>query len=128
MDMDSSTQPAQRERAGTMQATTAGRLFLFGSLISNTMQQDSMLVLASSLNLVGLLLIRKAAVLEAEEQQIAPGETTFANKLKLVATPLSITASALLLWALLIEITLKVPPTGAAPATTGAGAIGAFLV
>jgi hypothetical protein len=92
------------------------------------MKQDNMLVLASSLNLVALLLIRRAAVLEAEEQQIAPGVTTFANNLKLIATPLSVTASVLLLWALLIEITLKVPPIGITSAPTGAGATGAVLV
>ncbi len=128
MNTDSSTQPAPRERAGTPEATVAARLLLFGSLIVNTMKQDNMLVLASSLNLVALLLIRRAAVLEAEEQQIAPGVTTFANNLKLIATPLSITASVLLLWSLLIEITLKVPPTAVSAAPTAAGAIGAVLV
>lgn len=128
MNMDSSTQPAQKERAGTPEANVASRLFLFGSLIVNTMKQDNMLVLASSLNLIALLLVRRAAVLEAEEQQIAPGVTTFANNLKLIATPLSITASALLLWALLIEIALKQPVIGVAAAPVGAGAAGAVLV
>lgn len=128
MNIDSSTQPAQRKRAGTAEADVASRLLLFGSLIVNTMKQDNMLVLASILNLTALLLIRRAAVLEAEEQQIAPGVTTFANNLKLIATPLSITASALLLWALLIEVSLKQPIVGVTPAPTGAGTVGAFLV
>lgn len=128
MDMDSSTQPPRKERAGTADATVASRLLLFASLIVNTMKQQDMLVLASLLNLVALLLIRRAAVLEAEEQQIAPGVTTFANDLKLIATPLSIIASVLLLWALLIEIILKVPPIGVSAAPTGAGAAGALFV
>jgi len=126
--MDSSTQPAQRERAGTPEANLASRLFLLGSLIVNTTEQDNMLVFASVLNLIALLLIKRAAVLEAEEQQIAPGVTTFANNLKLVATPLSIISSVLLLWSLLIEVALKQPIIGVAPAPTGAGSAGAVLV
>lgn len=128
MNMDSSTQPAQRERAGTPEANLASRLFLLGSLIVNTTEQDNMLVFASVLNLIALLLIKRAAVLEAEEQQIAPGVTTFANNLKLVATPLSIISSVLLLWSLLIEVALKQPIIGVAPAPTGAGSAGAVLV
>lgn len=128
MNIDSSTQPARRERAGTPEATVASRLLLLGSLIVNTMKQENMLVVASVLNVTAIFLLRRAAVLEAEEQQIAPGVTTFANNLKLIATPLSFTASLLLLWALLIEITLKVPPVGISPAPTAAGAVGAFVV
>lgn len=127
-DAIAQTISGQRERAGTSEANMASRLFLFGSLIVNTMKQDNMLVLASVLNLTALILIRRAAVLEAEEQQIAPGVTTFANNLKLIATPLSIAASALLLWSLLIEVTLKRPIVGVSPAPTGAGGIGAVLV
>ena len=128
MNTDGTTMPVKRERAGTEEATIASRLLLFGSLIVNTMKQDNMFVLASLLNITALLLLRRAAVLEAEEQQIAPGVTTFANGLKLIATPLSITASALLLWSLLIEISLKQPIVGVSPAPTAAGAVGAFLV
>ena len=128
MNTDSSIQPAVKERAGTAEATVASRLFLFGSLIVNTMKQDNMLILASILNLVALILIRRAAVLEAEEQQIAPGVTTFANNLKLTATPISIFASALLLWSLLIEVTLKQTGVGVSPSPTGAGTAGAVLV
>lgn len=128
MNTDTTSAPAQRERAGTPEATLASRILLIGSLIVNTMKEENMLVLASMMNLIALLLIRRAAVLEAEEQQIAPGVTTFANNLKLIATPLSITASVLLFWALLIEITLKQPIVGVSPAPTGAGSAGAFFV
>lgn len=128
MNMDSGTLPVQKERAGTPEATVASRLLLFASLIVNTMKQDNMLVIASSLNLVALFLIRRAAVLEAEEQQIAPGVTTFANNLKLLATPMSLTASLILFWALLIEISLKQPIVGVAPAPTGAGAAGSLFI
>ncbi|HOE57578.1 MAG TPA: hypothetical protein PLI20_08320 [Bacillota bacterium] len=128
MAMESSTQPAQRERAGTAEATFAVRLLLLGSLIVNTIKQDNMLVFAAILNLTALLLLRRAAVLEAEEQQISPGVTTFANNLKLIATPLSVTASVLLLWALLIEVSLKQPIIGVSPAPTAAGATGALLM
>lgn len=122
------TTPARKERAGTPDATLASRILLLASLIVNTMKQENMLVVASMMNLIALLLLRRAAVLEANEQQIAPGVTTFANNLKLTATPLSIIASVLLLWALLIEITLKVPPIGISSAPVGAGAAGAALV
>jgi hypothetical protein len=128
LNTDGSTQPATKERAGTDVANVASRLFLFGSLIVNTMKQDNMLILASVLNVTALILIRRAAVLEAEEQQIAPGVTTFANNLKLTATPLSLFASLLLLWALLIEVALKQPIVGVAPATTGAGSAGSLFV
>jgi len=128
LSTDSSTQPAPKERAGTAEATFASRLLLLGSLIVNTMKQDNMLVLASVLNITAILLLRRAAVMEAEEQQIAPGVTTFANNLKLIATPLSLTASLLLLWALLIEISIKQPTAGVSPAPTGAGTTGALLI
>ena len=128
MNTDSTSASAQRERAGTAEANLASRLFLLGSLIVNTIKQDNMLVVASLLNLIAVMLLRRAAVLEAEEQQIAPGVTTFANNLKLTATPLSIISSTLLLWALLIEITLKQPIIGVSPAPTGAGSAGAFMV
>ncbi|MHB1393657.1 MAG: hypothetical protein ACYCYE_11415 [Clostridia bacterium] len=128
MNTDITSTPVQRERAGTPEATLASRILLLASLIVNTIKQDNMLVLASIMNLIALLLIRRAAVLEAEEQQIAPGVTTFANNLKLIATPLSITASVLLLWSLLIEVSLKQPIVGVSPAPTAAGSAGAFLV
>lgn len=127
MDGNIDRTPVQKERAGTDEATFASRLLLLGSLIVNTTKLDNMLVLASVLNLIAVVFIRRAAVLEAEEQQIAPGVTTFANNLKLIATPLSILVSLLLLWALLIEISLK-QPVGVAPATTGAGATGALTI
>jgi hypothetical protein len=126
--MDSGTLPVQKERAGTPEATVASRLLLFASLIVNTMKQDNMLVLASSLNVIALILIRRAAVLEAEEQQIAPGVTTFANNLKLLATPMSLTASIILFWALLIEIALKQPVVGVSSAPSGAGAAGSLFI
>jgi hypothetical protein len=126
--MDSSAQPVQRERAGTPEANVASRLLLFASLIVNTMKQDNMLVLASALNIAALILIRRAAVLESEEQQIAPGETTFANKLKLIATPLSLSASLLLFLALLIEISLKQPTDRVAAAPVAAGSAGSLFI
>lgn len=128
MNIDSSAQSAQKERAGTLEATLASRILLIGSLIVNITKQDDMLILASILNLIALLLISRAAVLEAEEQQIAPGVTTLPNNLKLIATPLSITSSVLLLWALLIEVSQKQPIIGVASAQTGAGTAGSLFI
>lgn len=128
MNMGSEEVPVQEERGGTQEATVASRLLLFASLIVNTMKQDNMLVLASVLNLVALFLLQRAAVLEAEDQQIAPGVTTFANNLKLLATPISTFASILLFWALLIEIALKQPVSGIAPAPSGAGTAGSLFI
>ncbi len=128
MDEYKSGQPEKKERAGTAEATFALRILLIGSIIVNVMKQDEMLVFASVLNLIALFLLRKAAVLEAEEQQISPGVTTFANNLKLFVTPISIFNAILLFWALLIEISSKIPIIGIESAPKEAGATGAFLV
>jgi len=122
------TDAGQREKAGSAEASLASKLLLIGAIIVNTIKEDNMLILASVLNVIAVLLLRKAAFLEADEQQIAPGVTTFANNLKLIATPLSVISSVLLLWALLIEVSLKQPITGISPAPAAAGSSGAILI
>ena len=116
-----------RERTGTAEARLAGRLLLTSSIIINVLEGDTFLVLASVLSVIAGILTIEAARLEAEEQQIAPGVTTFANGLKLIGSYTGLFVSVILLWALLIEISIR--ETTELSAQPGmAGALGAFLV
>lgn len=108
-------------------ATLASRLLLFSSIISNTTDEPSYLIGASIIGLYAGILLVKSAILEAEAQQVAPGETTFANKLKLIGTSGNLACSFILYIALLIETYLGTPPTGAAQ-TPAAGTVGALFV
>ncbi len=127
MNSDSTSAPAQRERAGTAEATLASRLLLTASIIVNVLEGDNFLIIASVLSITAGFLTIKAAKLEAVEQQIAPGVTTFANGLKLIGSHTGIFVSIILFWALLIEISIKqATPVAAQPVL--AGTTGAFLV
>jgi hypothetical protein len=120
-------EPVCHERDGTAEANLASRLLLVASIIVNVINTDNFLVLASVLNLAAGLLTIKSAKLEAEQQQIAPGVTTFANGLKLIGSHTGLFVSIVFFLALLIEINLKqVEPTPAEP--TFAGALGAFRI
>ncbi|HNR05236.1 MAG TPA: hypothetical protein PKU88_10445 [Bacillota bacterium] len=116
-----------RERAGTAEAKLAGRMLLTSSIIVNVIEEDTFLVLASVLSVIASLLTIKAARLEAEEQQIAPGVTTFANSLKLIGSHTGLFVSIILLWALLIEISIK-QTTELSAQPEMAGTLGAFMV
>lgn len=112
---------------GRFEAKIAGILLLLASLTSNLAQSDNFFVLASLTSLAANLLLNKAAFLEAKAQQIAPGVTTFANKLKIIGSTVSIGVVLLFLWALLIEISLKQQGI-TFPQPTAAGTTGAFQV
>ena len=127
MNTDVTTIPPQRERAGTAEATLAGRLLLTASIIVNVIDGDNFLILASVLSITAGFLTVKAAKLEAVEQQIAPGVTTFANGLKLIGSHTSIFVSLILFWALLIEVSIKQASRVSAEPTL-AGSLGAFRV
>lgn len=127
MNSDSGPVPVRREKAGTAEADTASVLLLISSIIVNFVEGDEFLVIASVISLTAGFLTIRAARLEAEEQQIAPGVTTFANGLKLIGSHVGVGVSLIFLWALLIEISLK-QPVGIAVEPTFAGATGAFLV
>lgn len=127
MNTDMTIEPVRQEKAGTAEANLASRLLLVASIIVNVIRTDNILVLAAVLNLTAGFLTIKAAHLEAEEQQIAPGVTTFANGLKLIGSHIGLFVSIVFFLALLIEINLKqVEPTPAEP--TFAGALGSFMV
>lgn len=112
---------------GKFEAKIAAILLLLASLITNLAESDNLFVLATLMALVANLLLNKAARLEARTQQIAPGVTTFANNLKLVGSTISIGVVLILLWALLIEVSLKQQGVSF-PTATQAGTSGAFLV
>lgn len=119
-------------------ATLAARLYLIASTITNTTKDDKLLVLAATLGLIAAALLVKAANLEAVEQQVAPGQTTFANNLKLIGTKGVFISASILYLALLIEVTIKqqakelgipaVPTIGAAGVSPVGGGSAAFLV
>lgn len=127
MNSDSAQVPAQREKAGTAEARLAGRLLLTATIIINVMEGDTFFVLASLISLTAGILTIRAAELEAVEQQIAPGVTTFANGLKLIGSYTSLFVSIILLWALLIEVSIK-QATQTAATPTLAGELGAFMI
>lgn len=104
-------------------AALASELVLISSIINNlnrvTAKKDSIYIIAGTIGLISLFLIKKSAIQEANEQQIAPGVTTFANNLKLISSSTAIIAGALSYWALLIESSLRAQGI-AAPQTPGA--------
>ena len=106
-------------------AKFAGKLLLLSSIIVNTKEQDNLFITASIISLVGGSLLVRSAFLEAEEQQIAPGETTFANKLKIIGTTGNIIFSFILFIALIIEVSIKQQPTFVAQ-TPVSGSVGVF--
>jgi hypothetical protein len=108
-------------------ATYAGRLLLFSSIIVNTRKEPSFLIGASIISLYAGTLLVKSALIESEVQQVAPGETTLANKLKLIGTTGNLVFSTVLFFVLLIETYLGTPPTiaGQTPAT---GTVGALFI
>jgi hypothetical protein len=127
MNIDSAAIPEQKERAGTEEANLASRLLLISSIIANVIEGDNFLILASLLSIAAGLLTIKAAKLEAVEQQIAPGVTTFANGLKLIGSHASIIVSLIFFWALLIEISIR-QETIISAQPISAGSLGAFMV
>lgn len=108
-------------------AKFAARLLLISSITINTTKEDRFLVAASTLSLIaGFLLIRSAEV-ESREEQVAPGQTTFANNLKMIGTKGALLFSFILFTALITEVILKQPPTIAGQ-TPVAGTAGALFV
>jgi hypothetical protein len=105
-------------------ALVARRLLLFSSAIVNFTTENEPLILASFMSFTASLLVYKAASLEATEQQIAPGITTVANRIKVFASAVSIFISFILFWALLIEIAVKGQTAGIGAEPTLAGATG----
>lgn len=111
-------------------AALASRLNLISSILNNFnfSKQDEIFVVAGIIGLLSTYLVRKAAVQEANEQQIAPGVTTFANNLKLIGTSIGLISSSILFWALLIEVSLRAqgiqaPQSSAVGIARGAGAV-----
>lgn len=111
-------------------ATLASRLNLISSILNNfnISKQDEIYVIAGVIGLISTNLVRKSAILEANEQQIAPGVTTFANNLKLIGTSIALISSSILFWALLIEVSLRAqgiqaPQSSATGINTNSGSV-----
>jgi diacylglycerol kinase len=108
-------------------ATFASRLLLISSIITNIEKEAKFLIIASIISLYAGLLLVKSAAIEAQVQQIAPGQTTIANRLKLVGTTGNLIFSFILYIVLLIETSIGTPPTVAGQ-TPVSGTSGALLV
>lgn len=113
-------------------ASLASELVLISSVINNVntaaAKQDNIYVIAASIGLIASYLAKVAAFREANEQQIAPGVTTFANELKIISSLIGLISGILSYWALLIEVSLRAqgipapqtPNTGSNTSVTGA--------
>ena len=119
-----SIQPSQPSQS-SQTASLASKLVLISSIINNvnsaTSKQDNIYVIAATIGLIASYLSKTAALQEANEQQIAPGVTTFANNLKLISSSLGLLAGAISYWALLIEVSLRAQGISApqTPGTSG---------
>lgn len=115
-------------------AALSSRLILISSIINNintaTAKQDAIYVIAATIGLIASYLSRIAAIQEANEQQIAPGVTTFANNLKLIATAIGLLSTAISYWALLIEVNLRAQGISApqTPGTSGDTSVAGSLL
>ncbi|WP_163195680.1 hypothetical protein [Clostridium thermarum] len=108
-------------------ATFASRLLLISSIITNIEREAKFLIVASIISLYAGFLLVKSANIEAQVQQIAPGQTTLANRLKIVGTTGSLIFSFILYIVLLIETAIGTPPTVSGQ-TPVSGTSGALLV
>jgi hypothetical protein len=97
----------QPQNEGVQIANLANIITLIGSFIVVAAKEDSPILAAALIKYLAGFMFLKAGLLEAENQQIAPGVTTFANRLKIGGSIISIIGASLLTWALLIEIAVK---------------------
>lgn len=127
--MNNIEQTSQAEKT----ATLASNLVLISSILNNfnTAKRDDIFLIAGIIGLLSNFLSNKAAFQEANEQQIAPGVTTFANELKIIGSSIGLVAGIILFWALAIEISLRAQGIQApiTPSSGGAsGLSGALLI
>jgi hypothetical protein len=122
VEMNAGSQSTGQMSQSSETAALASRLILISSIINNlnaaTAKQDNIYVIAATIGLIASYLSEIAAIQEANEQQIAPGVTTFANNLKLIAAAIGLISAAISYWALLIEVSLRAQGISA-PQTAG---------
>jgi hypothetical protein len=115
-------------------ATLASKLVLISSIINNlntaTAKQDNLYVVAATIGLIASYLSKTAALQEANEQQIAPGVTTFANELKIISSSIGLLSGLIAYWALLIEVSLRAQGIAApqTPSSSGNTAVTGSLL
>lgn len=109
-------------------AQLSSQFSLLSSLIVNSTKEDNLLIDASIISLIGDVIIIISVLLEAYEQQIAPGVTTYADTLKIIGTIGALIFALILFKAQLIEVSLKnqsaivgIPPLTAAAGTVVTG-------
>jgi hypothetical protein len=116
------TNAANNAAQSSETATLASKLVLISSIINNlntaNAKQDDLYVVAATIGLIASYLSKTAALQEANEQQIAPGVTTFANELKIISSSIGLLSGLIAYWALLIEVSLRAQGI-AAPQTPG---------
>lgn len=117
-------QTGQQQQPYILDGEIATKLFLIGTIMNNlnVTKKDSIYIIAGIIIILANIFITKAAFEEAQAQQIAPGQTTFANQLKMSGTSIALIAALILFWALIIETNLKAQ--GLTPTTTPVPAVG----
>lgn len=107
LEANTSNQPALSSQT----IGVASKLVLISSIINNlntaTAKKDNLYVIAATIGLIASYLSKRAALQEANEQQIVPGVTTFANELKIISSSIGLLSGIIAYWALLIEVSLR---------------------
>lgn len=102
------TTPVQPVSPETARLVRIAQYILIATAFVNiTSTDDNILVLAAFANIAALILLVSASLREAREQQIAPGQTTPANRLKIIGTGTSLLANLALTSALLKEAAIR---------------------
>ena len=122
VEMNGANNAANQVAQSSQTITLASKLVLISSIINNlnaaTAKQDNLYIVAATIGLIASYLSKTAALQEANEQQISPGVTTFANELKVISSSIGLISGLIAYWALLIEVSLRAQGI-AAPQTPG---------
>lgn len=103
-------------------------LLLSGTFIDVTTRDDQILIFGAYLKLIAIGLFIYASFREAREQQIAPGVTTAANRMKIIGSLITLIAALTLTAALLRESVTRRATGLVQPSISPAvGGTGAFL-
>jgi hypothetical protein len=119
-----SVQPVSEETARLVRI--AQYILIATAFVNLTTKDDDILVLSAYANIAAVILLIVAVNREAKEQEIAPGVTTPANRLKIIGTAVSLISNLVLTAALLKEVAIKkqtgVEQAFLPPAQTSTGA------
>lgn len=109
------TQTSQTPINAAELAKLVNELLLIGAVLSVISTEDKVVFASTYIKLIAGFLSIGAGLLESKEQQIAPGETTPLNKLKVLGSVITIIGALILTYVLQQETALRnagiTPPT-----------------